>query len=189
MTGAPPPPDDDGIIAGYDPETLREIVGDPDALQARIAQLHRELAEQNEPPAELMLRGELVGRLRSGGRLDEALAEAQIALERARAVGTPAQQHLASLRKAHVHQWRGEFGTSNAMFDQLLSHGDEFGPVVQAFTYQHAGKNLYEQGRFAAAVDEFARALALRQEFELPDDQIESSRFSLDTARAKAAAQ
>lgn len=189
MTAAPPAPEDDGIVTGYDPDTLHEVIGDVDALHARIEQLRSDLADEPDPPAELMLRGELVDRLRVGQQLDGALTEADIALEQAHAIGTAAQQHLASLRKAHVHQWRGEFGTSNAMFAQLLGHGDEFGPVVQAFTYQHAGNNLFDQGRLADAVDEFARALALREEFELPDDQLESSRTSLAAARAKAADQ
>ncbi|MGI8880979.1 MAG: hypothetical protein ACR2KJ_10840 [Jatrophihabitans sp.] len=185
MTAAPAAPEDYGIVSGYDPDTMHEMIGDFEALRTRTEQLRSELADEPDPPAELMLRGELVDRLRVGRQLDDVLAEADAALERSRAIGTAAQQHLACLRKAHVHQWRAEFGTSNAIFAQLVGHGNEFGPVVQAFTYQHAGKNLFDQGRFAEAADEFARALALREEFELPDDQLDS----LATARAKAADQ
>jgi len=57
--------------------------------------------------------------------------------------------------------------------------------VVAAFTYQHAGMNFYDQGDHVRAEELFARALAIREELELPDDQIESSRLALAAARAR----
>jgi hypothetical protein len=169
----------------YDPETLREIYPDETALSARVAALQAELTDPPDEVAELMARGELVNLLRAADRLDEAREQAVEALDRARAVGTPAQQHLAELRLAQVVQWQGDYGTSNVMFGHLLARATDHGAVIAAFTYHHAGKNFYDQGDYGRAEDLFAKALAIREELELPEDQIESSRLGLAAARAR----
>ena len=174
------------IEPSFDPQTLREVYPDEAALSARIAELRTELTDPPDEVSELMARGELVSLLRGADRLDEAREEATAALDRARAVGTPAQQHLAELRLAHVVQWQGDYGTSNLMFGHLLARATDHGAVVAAFTYQHAGKNFYDQGDRLRAEELFAQALAIREELELPDDQIEASRLALAAARARA---
>jgi tetratricopeptide (TPR) repeat protein len=169
----------------YDPRTLREVYPDDAAVDARIAELRAELTDPPDEVAELMARGELVGLLRSADRLDEAREQATAALDRAREVGTPAQRHLAELHLAHVAQWQGDFGTSNVMFGHLLARATDHGPVVAGLTYQDAGKNFYDQGDYGRAEELFAQALAIREELELPADQIESSRLALAAARAR----
>ena len=166
----------------FDPETLRESYADPAAVAARVEELRNDVRAAPDDIAELLARGELVGLLRGAGRLDEALDEARRAVDRAELVGTPAQQHTARIRLAHVHQWRGEFAESNVLFTELLAAAQQFGPVIEAFTHQHAGKNDYEQGHWADARTHFARALQIRDELELPDDQRASSRIALAAA-------
>jgi tetratricopeptide (TPR) repeat protein len=165
-----------------DPETLREVLPDEAAARARIADLRTEVRTAPDDIAELMARGELVTLLRATGELDEALAEARTAVERAEIAGNRAQQHTARVRLAHVHQWRGEFAEANLLFTELLAEATRFGPVIEAFTRQHAGKNDYDQGHWADARAHFARALAIREELELPDDEIEASRVALAAA-------
>jgi tetratricopeptide (TPR) repeat protein len=167
----------------FDPESLHEVYPDLAAVQARIAQLRADIRDAPDEIAELMARGELVTLLRGTGQLDEALNEANAAVDRAEIAGRPAQQHTARIRLAHVHQWRGEFGESNLLFTELLAVSTQFGPVIEAFTHQHAGKNDYDQGHWADAREHFARALAIRDELELPDDERESSRLALAAAR------
>jgi hypothetical protein len=167
----------------FDPETLREVYADPAAVQARIERLHADVRGAPDEIAELMARGELVGLLRGSGRLDDALAEADLAVERAEIVGTPAQQHTARIRLAHVHEWRGEFAESNLLYTELLAAAEQFGPVIEAFTHQYAGKNDYAQTHWADARDHFATALRIRDELALPDDQRESSRLALAAAQ------
>lgn len=166
-----------------DPETLREVYSDPVAVQRRVEQLRADVRGAPDDIAELMARGELVGLLRGTGRLDEALAEGTLAVQRAEVVGTPAQQHTARIRLAHVHQWRGEFAESNVLFTELLAAAEQFGAVIEAFTHQHAGKNDYEQGHWADAGAHFARALEIRDELGLPDEQRASSRLALAAAQ------
>jgi hypothetical protein len=167
---------------GYDPETLRETYPDTDAVTARIAQLRTDVRDAPDEVAELMARGELVVLLRAGDELDQALNEANAAVDRAEIAGTPAQQHTARVRLAHVHQWRGDFAESNLLFTELIPAAQQFGPVIDAFTHQHAGKNDYAQGHWADARDHFARALQIREELELPDDQQSASRIALAAA-------
>ena len=168
-----------------DPQTLHEVYLDAAAVDRRIAELRPEIARAPDDIAELMSRGELVGLLRGSGRLDEALEQAELAMRRAELVGTQAQQHTARLRLAHVHQWRGEFADSNVLFTELLAAADQFGPVIAAFTHQHAGKNDYDQGHWADAREHFATALRIREELELPPDQIESSRVAVAAAERR----
>jgi tetratricopeptide (TPR) repeat protein len=166
----------------FDPETLHEIYADPDAVRTRAEQLRHDIRTAPDEIAELVARGELVVLLRGIGELDEALNEANAAVDRAEVAGNAAQQHTARVRLAHVHQWRGDFAESNLLFTELLAAAEQFGPVIEAFTHQHAGKNDYDQGHWADARDHFAAALRIREELELPDDQREASRLALDAA-------
>jgi tetratricopeptide (TPR) repeat protein len=175
------------IVPGHDPQTLHEVYPDPAAVEARLADLREQVRTAPDEVAELLARGELVGLLRGTGRLDEALEEGQRAANRAELAGSPPQQHLARLRLAAVHQWRGEFAESNLLFTELVAASGQFGPVIEAFTLQDAGRNAYDQGHFAAARDYFARALHIRERNELPDDQLESSRSALAAAERRLA--
>jgi tetratricopeptide (TPR) repeat protein len=172
----------DPLEPTFDPETLREIYSDPSAVRARVQQLRAEVRDALDEIDELRARGELVVFLRGLGDLDDALDEGRRAVDRADIVGNGAQQHTARLRLAHVQQWRGDFAESNMIFTELLAAAGQFGPVIEAFTYEHAGKNDYDQGHWADARDHFERALAIRDELELPADQRESSRVALAAA-------
>ena len=169
----------------YDPDTLHEVYADPDAVRARTQQLRAEVRDAVDVIDELRARGELVTYLRGLGELDDALAEAQRAVDRAEIAGNGAQQHTARLRLAHVQQWRGDFAQSNMIFTELLGVADRFGPVIEAFTHQHAGKNDYDQGHWADARDHFEHALLIRDQLELPDDERKSSRLSMKAAQLR----
>jgi tetratricopeptide (TPR) repeat protein len=166
----------------FDPETLHEVYPDQALVRGQIEELRNDVRQAPDEIAELLARGELVGLLRGIGELDDALHEAQAAADRAEIAGNRAQQHTARVRLAEVHQWRGEFAQSNLLFTELLAASSQFGPVIEAFTHQHAGKNDYDQGHWADAREHFARALAIREELELPADQIEASQIALAAA-------
>lgn len=168
----------------YDPDTLREVYPNRTVLTERIDELAKIVAAPEDEIGELLARGELVDLLRAAGRQAEARAEGERALRRAQEIGTAAQRHLAELRLARVVQWAGDFGTANAMFERLLAHATEFGPVIAAVSYQYAGTNRFDQHDFAAALELFGPALAIRQEFELTEDQVESD-LAVRAARAR----
>jgi tetratricopeptide (TPR) repeat protein len=172
----------DPLQPSYDPETLREMYPDVDAVRGRVQQLQAAVRDALDEIDELRARGELVELLRGIGDLDAALEEGRRAVDRADMVGNGAQQHTARMRLATVHQWRGDFAESNLIFTEQLAVATQFGPVIEAFTHEHAGKNDYDQGHWPDARVHFARALAIREELELPDDQRESSRLALAAA-------
>jgi tetratricopeptide (TPR) repeat protein len=168
-----------------DPETLRESVDDPAAVSDRLDRLRTEVRDAPDEIGELLARADLVELLRVAGRLDEALDEARRAADRAQIEGTLAQQHLARLRLAHVHQERGEFAESTPLITELLAAATQFGPVIEAFTRHHAGLNDYDQGHWADARAHFARAVAIRSELEL--DEAAASRTALAAAERRLA--
>jgi tetratricopeptide (TPR) repeat protein len=165
-----------------DPETLHERYADPDAVARRVDELRVEIRDAPDPVGELLARGELVELLAGTGRLDEALEAAQSAADRADIAGNPAQQHMARLRLAGVHTLRGEFGSSTLLYTELLAAAERFGPVIEAVTCHTAALDAFGQHHWTDARDCFARALALREEYDLPDDERESSRRGLEAA-------
>jgi hypothetical protein len=82
-----------------------------------------------------------------------------------------------------VYQCRGEFAESNLLHTELLNASGQFGPIVEAFTLDHAGRNEYDQGHYADARDHFGRALAIREQFELPEAAL--SRVALTAAEQR----
>jgi hypothetical protein len=169
----------------YDPETLHEWYPDLVVARASAEQLRKDVRDAPNAIAELVWRGDLVDLLRGMGALDEALDEANAAVARAEMVGTRPQQHTARVRLAQVHQWRGEFADSNLLFIELTAMATRFGPVIEAYTDQHAGENGYDQGHWDDAQGHFARALALRDELVLPVAQREASRIALAAAERR----
>jgi tetratricopeptide (TPR) repeat protein len=139
---------------------------------------------------DLSSRGQRVATLRALGRLDEAEREGRAAHDLAEREGTPRQQVAALLRLAHVMQYRQDWHTADAMFDEALARAEELDdPLMRAFAHQHAGRNHVDQGRHAEAVAAFRAAMALREAHDAPADQLESTRGALRVAEARLARQ
>jgi hypothetical protein len=170
------------LVPTLDPETLRESFPDVVAARARADELRAEIRSAPDEIGELVARGDLVDVLRGLDQLDDALHEANAAADRAEIAGNPAMQHTARLRLARVHQQRGEFADSNVVVTELLPAAEQFGPVIEAYTHHHAGLNDFAQGHWDDARDHFARALAIRDELELPDDERAASRLGVEAA-------
>lgn len=175
----------DRLRMEYDPETLREIVRVPDELRAARAELTAELDqidERSDPAAVARLAGQRATVSRALGDLDLALADAERALAAAERTGDVTVITVARIRLAHVHQWREEFADSNGLFVRCLLDAPMLPGMLRSFVHQHAGKNLYDQGRFAEAAQQFAEALRLREDCGDPE-LVESSRLCLQAAR------
>ncbi|GAB2462600.1 hypothetical protein [Jatrophihabitans fulvus] len=182
-------PDDDFPALEWDAETLRERFVDPDAAQAHVEVLRERIRGAQyraDEIGELLARGELVDLLRIRGELDDALAEANAAVDRAELEGTPPQVHLARVRLAHVHSWRGEYGDANVVLTELMAAAGRLGPVVEAYTRHHAGLNDYEQGHWSDARQQFTAALKLREQLELDEAELAPLRTALAAAERHA---
>lgn len=150
-----------------DPDTLREIVRAPAELTALRAELTDELAgvdEDAEPArvAELAGRRAVLSRALDG--LDLALADSQRAMAAAQRTGDPSLVAVARARLARVHQWRGEYGDSDALYEQCLAEAAGLPAGLRAALHQHAGTNCYDQQLYAEAAEHFAAAVQLRQD-------------------------
>lgn len=183
MTDSPAASSD---LAFHFDERLREAPDDPARFALALRALERRLTAEHEDRARLRLLGRLGAHLRTLGALGEAEARLLEAVALADRLADGRAALTNRIRLAHVYQWQRRFAEADALFRKVIAacvgrpdHG-----AILAFAYQHWGKSLFDQGRYAAAADRFARALALR-EAAGDEELIASSRVALGTARAR----
>jgi tetratricopeptide (TPR) repeat protein len=173
-------------VVSYDPETLREVVSDPDVFWPRIAQLRRWIDRQPPAEEEMSARCELVVLLRMLGDLDSSLDEARTAVERAAVLGGRDDVLEARLRLAHTYQWRGEFIDSTLMFIELLQEANTMSAAYDSAIHEQAGKNYYEQGLWSDAYEQFQ--IAMEIEMTIPErtyraESVETLEMAIAAAR------
>lgn len=159
-------------MSGADPlawrfdESLREAPLDPQAFGAAVDRRVDAIATVKSQPARLLaMLAETTPLLRIAGRLDEARRTASAAIALAELLEDPRAAFENRLRLAHVMQWERRFELSNPLFDQLIAQArgtPELADLADA-VLQHAGKNLFDQHRYAEAAHCFREALALRR--------------------------
>ncbi|MET8838253.1 WG repeat-containing protein [Micromonospora sp. NPDC004540] len=144
-----------------DPETLREEAPDADELREIRDGLTGKLgsALDNRSRARLLSLRSVASRVL--GELDDALADARLALTYAEATGELRRTALARARLAEVLRWRGEHAEADRLFAEANS--PELPDRLRAVLHEHAGRSCYDQGRLTEACLHFERALDLRQ--------------------------
>lgn len=111
------------------------------------------------------------------GELDRALEAGRARLLEHEPGTTPWAS--AAVRLAHVHHWREEYAEAH----DLLCAAEEVlagEPELLALVLQHRAKALFDEGRYAEARADAARALGLREQAGAGDGVVESSRETLD---------
>ncbi|MEU3457326.1 WG repeat-containing protein [Micromonospora sp. NPDC006766] len=143
------------------PEKLREEAPDPEALRAILDGLTTKLgsALDNRTRARLLSLRSVAARIL--GDLDDAVADARLALTYAEATGELRRTALARARLAEVLRWRGEHAEADRLFAEANS--SELPDRLRAVLHEHAGRSCYDQGRLVEACLHFERALDLRQ--------------------------
>ncbi|MFG2059525.1 WG repeat-containing protein [Micromonospora sp. NPDC048930] len=143
------------------PETLREEAPDPAALREVRDGLTTKLgsALDNRSRARLLSLRSVASRIL--GDLDDALADARLALTYADATGELRRTALARARLAEVLRWRGEYAEADRLFAEANS--PELPDRLRAALHEHAGRCCYDQGRLTEACLHFERAMDLRQ--------------------------
>jgi tetratricopeptide (TPR) repeat protein len=137
-----------------------------DADLALLRRVHAELAvraataSDDEDLALLLSLRAVVGRMLM--HLDEARADGERALAHAETTGNARLIAGVQARLAHVYQWRREFEPADRLFAAALAA--EVPDPLRGHLHQHAGKCLFDQGRYAEARDHFERALDLRRD-------------------------
>ncbi|HWH00106.1 MAG TPA: WG repeat-containing protein, partial [Pilimelia sp.] len=182
-----PARDPEQVLAAYrwrfHPETLRELVEDPDELRTVRDGLSEKLAgaADNAARARLLSLRAVVSRIL--GDLGKALADGKLALAHAEATGELRRIAIAQARLAHVLQWRGEFAEADRLF--AVANSPELPDRLRATMHEHAGRSCYDQGRYMEACNHFERALDLRR-VEDPE-LIARTELALDAVLAKVA--
>jgi hypothetical protein len=170
----------------FHPETLREIVDDPIALERRIAALAAVGAGDGGESEDFDARSEYVALLRIAGRLDEAALEGELNLASADLAGDMRQMVRAMLLLGHVRQWRQEWDAADTMFhraEKVALYLDD--DRLVALSAQHSGKSFYDQGKHVEAALRFRLALEIRQRIGETLEQVDSSRLALKAAMAQ----
>jgi len=145
----------------FDPETLRELVDDPERLRSVRDRLTDkvEYVERDAVRARLLSLRAVVSRIL--GDLGHALADGRAALGHAEATGELRRIAIAQARLAHVLQWRGEFAEADRLFAEADSV--ELPDRLRAEMYELAGRSAFDQGRYLEACNAFDAALDLRK--------------------------
>ena len=156
----------DPALAWTFDDDLRERPRDADAFAAAIDRRLEEIAAARSQPARLMaMLGEASPLLRIAGRLDEARRTASAAIALAELLEDERAAFVNRIRLAHVMQWEGRFELSNPLFDQLIAQArmrPDLADLIDT-VLQHAGRNLFDQRRYAEAARCFREALRLRR--------------------------
>jgi tetratricopeptide (TPR) repeat protein len=181
--------DPEQVIAGYswrfDPDTLREVLDETDtALFHRVrAGLTAKLAAAGDDATRARLLSLRAAVGRSLMDLDRAVVDGRRGLAHAEAAGDARLIAVAQVRLAHVYQWRREFGEADRLFAAALAA--DLSPAARASVRQHAGKNLFDQGRYAEAREHFERAREVRRDGD--PDLLASTEVALDAVRRRLA--
>lgn len=146
---------------------LRDVPNRPEEMQAAVVWLAERVGDLAlDERRRAQLAGMLVVCARMLHDYPAALAAAQTALALADRLGDARLALVNQARLAHVYQWQGDFARSNALFGKLLD-ACATNPDLASYRdsiCQHAGKNLFDQGRYAEAAALFEEALALREQ-------------------------
>jgi tetratricopeptide (TPR) repeat protein len=145
----------------FDPETLRELVDDPEQLRSVRDRLTDkvEYAERDAVRARLLSLRAVVSRIL--GDLGRALDDGRAALGHAEATGELRRIAIAKARLAHVLQWRQEFAEADRLFAEADSV--ELPDRLRAEMHELAGRSAFDQGRHLEAMNHFDEALELRK--------------------------
>jgi len=145
---------------------LREVPVDPDAFAREVDARVEDIAGAKSQPARLLaMLVEATPLLRIAGRVDEARRTASAAIALAELVEDPAAEFAAQLVLAQVMQREGRYEISTPLFDQLIARARSM-PAHGGWLHDvlfEAGRNLFEQRRYAQAARLFRESQALRR--------------------------
>jgi tetratricopeptide (TPR) repeat protein len=164
---------------------LREEPVDPHGFNQAIDKLVDEIAHARSQPARLLaMLQQATPLLRIAGRLEEARKTASAAIALAELVEDPVAVFANQLALAQVMQREGRYEISTPLFDQLIAQVRS-SPALAATLHDvlfNAGRNLFDQERFAEAGRCFRESQRLRRSLGL-DHLLEISAEAIRLAK------
>lgn len=164
-------------------QDLREVLNSPGDVERACGLLRESLQQSGVDQAKVF--GQLGVYLRLLGKLEEAeycLIKSVRTLESTKA--SASRVIAAWLRLAHVYQWQQRYAEAGAIFAATVEEARrlEDQGELESFALQHAGKNLFDQARYAEAQRFFEQALMIRERLNNAD-LIQSSRVAVARAQ------
>ena len=147
-------------------ERLREVPLDADAFAKAVDAMVDEISTARSQPARLLaMLTDAAPLLRITGRLEEARKTASAAIALAELVEDPRAVLVNQQALAQSMQREGRFDISTPLFDQLISQARSiplYADRLHAVLFD-AGRNLFDQKRYAEAARFFRESQALRR--------------------------
>lgn len=165
----------------YDPDTLREVVTDPEPLRRIREGLTSKIAGAADHATRARLLGVRAVVSRVLGDLDDALRDGRMAVTHAETTGQLRRVAIAQVRLAHVHQWLGEYDVADRLY--ATADSPDLPDRLRAAIQQHAATCCFEQRRYIEACAHLERALELRRGTD--PELIASTEMALDAVVRK----
>lgn len=165
-------------------EQLKEVPQDIKKFEIYIEELKNNILSSNNPKDQLKVFENLGIAFRILNRLDESEYFLTKALSLS-AKESVSKQIQNLIRLAHVYQWQKKFLKAQTLFDQARSLISEFSisDSLKAAYHQHLGKLYFDQQLYGLSLTEFELAKKIRTQISAPQDQIDSSEYSIALAK------
>jgi tetratricopeptide (TPR) repeat protein len=151
---------------------LDEVPVDAEAFALEVDARVDDIATARSQPAKLLaMLVEVTPLLRIAGRIDEARKTASAAIALAELLEDPVAEFAGQLVLAQLMQRDGRYEIATALFDQLVARARSM-PAHAASLHDvlfEAGRNLFQQGRYAQAARLFRESQSLRRESRRDD--------------------
>lgn len=181
------------LDTAFDPLTLREYPLHPLQVEAALSYVQARLSYLDLPVetrAAYLTQYALLLRLNRSYSLSIKAFLEVLDLWQSPALSAHPQQPRCliahRIRLANTYHLQGDFEKSNDAFSVLLRDMEQWSePLKQAyqhFLWQHAGKNAFDQERFAEALDYFEKALRERQLQQCNAELLHSSEIACAAA-------
>jgi tetratricopeptide (TPR) repeat protein len=168
------------VLLGYDPVTLREHV---DLLE--VGRRLEELGDMRNLDAIC----ERAWLLKVGGRLDEALEQANAALRLSRFTGERRDVLSPRILRATIMQADDRLDEALVELSACVDEAStQQWHALEAVAKQHRGKVYFELGRLPEALADFRSVLRMREDAGASSDQLASTRFAIEVVEHRIAA-
>jgi tetratricopeptide (TPR) repeat protein len=168
------------VLLGYDPVTLREHV---DLLE--VGRRLEELGDMRNLDAMC----ERAWLLKVGGRLDEALEQANAALRLSRFTGERRDVLSPRILRATIMQADDRLDDALVELSACVDEANtQQWHALEAVAKQHRGKVYFELGRLPEALADFRSVLRTREDAGASSDQLASTRFAIEVVEQRMAA-